>query len=147
MLAEGGADGCEDDPEAFAELSTPVSLEALGSPAESVMPVLSPERPGEGVEAAVPLSSTAARTSTLESEAEWDILACESFPSDVAPVLARLCFGCSESEGERDLLRVESASGMVVSFSDSSGRVNALVSAVHGVWEVGLGIGGRRGRF
>ena len=33
--------------------------------------------------------------------------------SAAPPVLARLCFGCSESEGERDLLRVESASGMV----------------------------------
>lgn len=128
MFAEGGAEG----PERFVVLSSPVSFEALGSPVESAMPVLSPERPGDGVEAAVPESSTAARASTLESEAEWDILACESLPSDVAPVLARLCFGCSESEGERDLLRVESASGMVVSFSDSSGRVNVLVSAVHG---------------
>ena len=113
MLAEGRGAGWDDEPEAPVEFSVPVSLVALGSPPDSGMPVLSPERPGEGVEAAVPESSTFARTSTLESEAEWDILVCESFPSDVAPVLARLCFGCSESEGERDLLRVESASGMV----------------------------------
>lgn len=44
-------------------------------------------------------------------------LGCESSEWEVAPVLARLCLGWSVSEGERDLFRVESGSGMICDFS------------------------------
>lgn len=66
---------------------------------------------GDGVDAAV--SSTAGGWSMRTScRAEARLLVCAS--SDVAPVLARLSLGWSASEGERDRLRVVSASGMVV---------------------------------
>ncbi len=119
ILAEGGAElvaellGAADV--VADELSAPPSPDAPASP--SIRSTFSAFTEGEGVEAAV--SSTGRDTSMAELFAAVadtvavEDLSCASF--EVAPVLARLCFGCSASEGERDLLRVVSASGMVAS--------------------------------
>lgn len=91
---------------------------------------------GDGVDAAV--SSMAGRASMrsmrAEAEAETESLVRES--SGVAPVLARLCLGWSASEGERDRLRVVSASGMVVNSVSQGSREGGPVSKGDDLGEV-----------
>lgn len=100
---------------------------------------------GDGVDAAV--SATAEDASILlDSEraaaGDWIDLVCAS--SDVAPVLGRLCLGWSASEGERDRLRVASASGMVVNLVGySSVQLWPVRKGARDgrVWEVKVGVG------
>ena len=110
MFAAGTVD---DDPDALgaAEVVTEEPSAAAspvgGASALAAVDLLS----ASGVEAAV--SSTAGGWSMRTSgRPATDSRVCAS--SDVAPVLALLCLGWSASEGERDRLRVVSASGMVV---------------------------------
>lgn len=141
MFAEGGAlDVVEDgSPEVVAEsllsLLSPAAFdELLWSPPSSLFAsvradeVASPAwGPAEDEESTMFISEVA------------DCWCAGPEPSKaVAPVLARLCFFCcSLSEGERDLLRVDSTSGMV-------GRqvqrvfVLALVSQMYLDW-IGFG--------
>lgn len=78
---------------------------------------------GDGVDAAVSptdggTTSMAAKSrvgavpEAVDCEAALVVCAASFEEAAVAPVLGRLCLGCSASDGERDLLRVESASGM-----------------------------------
>ena len=94
---------------------------------------------GDGVDAAVS-STDCGASMRADAETETD----ESFvreSSDVAPVLARLCLGWSASEGERDRLRVASASGMVsIQFLKVPGREG--LSVRERVWEGCVGVCG-----
>lgn len=127
MLAEGGPDAepeLEGGPDMMAaeRPSPPPSPEWSSSP----LILSAPLALGDGVEAAVSSMDVCGSMLASLMEAKGGSLAgrecgSESSECDVAPVLARLCFGWSVSEGERDLFRVESSSGMI-RFQFSRGR-------------------------
>lgn len=131
MLADGAA---VDDVDVLGapEVIAFDSPDASGGGASPVVAGTSLSAEGDGVDAAV--SSAARRLSirwSLRAEAaEREALVCAS--SDVAPVLALLCFGWSASEGERDRLRERSASGMVPSlvFFSAQARKGLLAGGV-----------------
>ena len=116
MFAEG-ADELEAEPlgapEVVAEEALAPPSPAAGASAPSAFPGFSD---ADGVDAAVSSTEGGASMVTSRAMGAAGRFACAVLASfEVAPVFARLCFGWSASEGERDRLRVVSASGMVAS--------------------------------
>ena len=102
MLAAGAEPEPEPPGAAEAVAESPRDSEASPEVVASEGPLAS------GVEAAVSSARGSIFTSPATTE-EW----LERWESFEMPVLARLCLGWSLSEGDRERLRVTSASGMV----------------------------------
>ncbi len=150
MLAEGAPE-LEVDPPGAAEVVTE-EASALPSPAAgaSVPSAFPGFSDADGVDAAVSSTDDGASIVMSRIVGAVDAVPCDGLACatsfEVAPVFARLCFGWSASEGERDLLRVVSASGMVAILVVFRG---GPVSKVHGakVWEglvMGVVLDGRQ---